>query len=205
MLLIAVALVVGISAGLISGGSPKNLAEVRFRWWPLAILGLALQFVPVPSSATGHHLGVGLLIASYGLLLAFVALNLQYRGFALMGIGFAMNILVISVNGGMPVSPHALRQSEPRAYPESVARLRAQGGAKHHVERDDDKLTEIADVVGIGPPVRHVYSPGDLVALLGLAVVGAEAARAPRRPYAPKHAAPGRRRSSSWVSLPPSR
>jgi len=195
MLLIAVALLAGISAGLITGGSLRRLGDVQFRWWPLAILGLALQFVPVRSSPIGHDLGVGLLIASYGLLLAFVALNVRYRGFALMGIGFAMNILVIALNGGMPVSSHALRAAESGTYAESVARLRAQGGAKHHLERGDDKLSAIADIVGIGPPVRQVYSPGDLLALLGLAVVGAEATRPRREAYTPRHAAVGNRKT----------
>ena len=54
--------------------------------------------------------------------------------------------------------------------------------------------SHFADIVGIGPPVRQVYSPGDLLALLGLAVVGAEATRPRREAYTPKHAASGNRK-----------
>ena len=75
MLPIAGALVLGIVCGLLTGGSVRRIGDVQFRWWVLALVGLALQFVPVPSSRSGHLLGVGLLLGSYGLLLLFVALN----------------------------------------------------------------------------------------------------------------------------------
>jgi hypothetical protein len=206
MLFIFAALVAGLAAGLLTGGSVRRLGELHFRWWPLAIVGLALQFVPVPSSHAGHELGVALLIASYGLLLVFVALNARYVGFVLMGVGFALNILVIGVNGGMPVSAHALRAAAPHVYAQSVARLRAQAGSKHHLERPGDRLTSLADVVGVGRPVGEVYSPGDLIALAGLAVVGAEATGRRRRAHVPKHVARPRGRAragfAGWVSAP---
>src|SRR5690349_16992827 len=149
MLLIAGALVLGIAVGVLTGGSIKRLGEVHFRWWPLAILGLVVQFVPVPSSHAGHLLGVGLLLASYALLLAFVALNVGYGGFLVMGIGFALDLLVIGVNAGMPVNDHALRVAYGSRYPVLIRDLREHGGAKHHLERPTDRLTGLDDGVPI--------------------------------------------------------
>ena len=181
MLLIGGALVAGIVVGVLSGGSLRQLGEVHFRWWPLAILGLGVQFVPVPSSRAGHLLGVGLLLGSYGLLLTFVALNLRYRGFAVMGLGFALNLLVIGANAGMPVNDHALREAYGTRYPVLLRDLREHGGAKHHLERPSDRLTALDDGIALGAPVHGVYAPGDFVQLAGLAVVAFEATRPPRR------------------------
>src|SRR5207237_5013246 len=124
MLPIAGALLLGIVCGLIMGGSIRRIGDVQFRWWVLAIVGLALQFVPVPSSRAGHLLGVGLLVTSYLLLVLFVVLNVGYRGFVVMGIGFAMNLLVIAVNAGMPVDNHALRVAYGPRYPALLRELR---------------------------------------------------------------------------------
>ena len=64
------------TAGLVLGGSIRQLAEIHLRWWPLALVGLALQLAPIPSmkGQMDHWLAVGLLIASYVVLLAFVVM-----------------------------------------------------------------------------------------------------------------------------------
>src|SRR5437867_11818872 len=118
MLLVLGAIVAGMLVGLIMGGSIRQLAEIRLRWWPLALLGLALQLVPIPSmnGELDHWLAVGLLIASYVVLLAFVAMNIRLPGFPVIAAGFALNLFVISVNGGMPVTEHALRQAYGSRY-----------------------------------------------------------------------------------------
>lgn len=188
MLPIAGALVLGIVLGLVTGGSLRRIGEIQFRWWVLAIAGLALQFVPVPTTRAGHLIGLGLLFASYGLLLLFVVLNVGYRGFIVMGIGFAMNLLVIAVNAGMPVDRQALREAYGPRFPQLLRALEVHGGAKHHLERPSDRLTVIDDGVPVGAPVHLVYAPGDFVQLAGLAVVGFEATRPPRRRYEAKHA-----------------
>ena len=50
-----------------------------------------------------HWLSLGFLIASYIVLLVFVAANIRRPGFAVVAVGFLLNLLVISVNSGMPV------------------------------------------------------------------------------------------------------
>src|SRR6266498_341405 len=111
MALILVAVVLGLAVGLLVRGKFRRLGEIRFRWWGLAFLGLGLQLVPVPSSPgqADHWAGVGLLVASYLVLLVFVVVNIRTVGFPLIALGFTLNALVIVLNGGMPVSDHALR------------------------------------------------------------------------------------------------
>jgi hypothetical protein len=181
VLLIVGAVVLGILVGLALGGGLGPLADANFRWWPLAIVGLGLQFVPVPSRTgeADHLLGVGLLVASYVVLLAFVALNLRYVGFWLVAAGFALNLLVISLNGGMPVDDHALRVAYGSNYQSTLHSLLTSGGAKHHLQRPSDALTPLSDVIPIGKPVGNVFSVGDMVALFGVAWVMAEATKGP--------------------------
>jgi hypothetical protein len=179
VLLIAGAIILGILLGLASGGSLRALAALRFLWWPLAFVGLALQIVPVPSmdGQADHWLAVGLLISSYVVLLVFVALNRRLPGFSLIALGFGLNVLVISVNGGMPVSDRALRQAYGPAYGDTLEELQGAGGAKHHLQRPDDVLLPLADVIPVGAPVRQVFSVGDLVALAGIVWLLAAATR----------------------------
>lgn len=177
MLVILAAVVVGILAGLALRGSFRHLGDAHFRWWGLAIGGLALQLAPVPSRPgnADHWLAVGLLIGSYVVLLAFVAANVRYWGFWLVGAGFAVNLLVIVLNAGMPVSDHAMRVAYGSGYAATRHELVSAGGAKHHLERPDDVLRPLTDVIPIGTPVHNVFSVGDMVALGGVLLVMAEA------------------------------
>jgi uncharacterized protein DUF5317 len=183
MLLILAAVVAGIGIGLALGGSLRTLGEARFRLWPLALIGLALQLVPVPSmrGRLDHVLAVGLLIGSYTAMLAFVAANIRAPGFWLIGVGFALNALVISLDGGMPVSDPALHRAAGPLYGQTLHRLESSGGAKHHLARPDDVLAPLSDVIAIGPPIRQVFSVGDVVWLAGTVWVIAGATRGPRR------------------------
>lgn len=182
MLLILGAIVAGILVGLILGGSLQRLAEIHLRWWPLAILGLVLQLAPVPSlgGRGDHWLSVGLLIASYAVLLVFVAANIRLPGFWLIAAGFVLNFLMISVNGGMPVSKHALQRAYGSGYQAILAELERNGGAKHHIARADDDLLPLTDVIPLGPPIRLVLSGGDVLFFLGVTWVIAAATRGPR-------------------------
>jgi hypothetical protein len=67
-LLLIGAIVAGVAVGLLSGGTFRNLADVRFRWWGLAFVAAALQFVPTPSASGSRWIGAALLIASYAAL-----------------------------------------------------------------------------------------------------------------------------------------
>jgi Family of unknown function (DUF5317) len=170
VLLILAVLLAGILVGIAWGGNLRMLSEISLRWWPLALIGLALQLFPVPtmSGQVDHWLAVGLLIASYAVLLVFVAVNIKLPGFPVIAAGFVLNLLVISVNGGMPVTEHALRQAYGSSYRAEVALLQRHGGAKHHLARDDDVLVPLADRIPVPAPLHQVLSPGDIVFMVGV-------------------------------------
>ena len=177
MVLIAGTLLLGIVVGFAMGGSLRRLGDVHFRWWGLAFLGLALQVAPVPSRpGNGDHLvAVGLLVASYVVLLVFVMANIRRPGFAIIAAGFALNALVIAVNGGMPVNGPALRTAAGPSYHQTLVRLTVHGGAKHHLEQPGDELVGLSDVLPVGAPVDQVLSVGDILWLAGAAWVVARA------------------------------
>jgi hypothetical protein len=180
VLLILGAVAVGILGGLALGGSLRTLSEAHFRWWPLALLGLALQFVPVPSGAgrIDEWLDVGLLVLSYASLLSFLALNIRQGGFPLVAAGIALNALVIAINGGMPVSDDALRQAYGAGYREIRQVLVEEGPPKHHLaDPGEDVLLPLADVIAIGSPINNVFSWGDVAAMVGIVWVLAAATK----------------------------
>jgi Family of unknown function (DUF5317) len=189
VLLVAGAVVVGVLVGLALGGSLRNLAHATFRWWPVAIGGLVLQVVPVPEmdGDVDRWLAVGLLVLSYVALLAFVAVNMRLPGMAVLAVGFLLNAIVISVNGGMPVTESALRAAAGARGDAAVRHLEREGGRKHHLASKDDVLTPLADVVPIGPPFGQVVSVGDLLAVVGAAwlVAGVTKRRTEERDVAP--------------------
>jgi hypothetical protein len=173
VVLIALTLLVGILSGLALGGSFRDFPTIGLRAWPLALVGVALQFLN-PSGALGH----ATVLASFVLLLTFAGLNLGAPGFLLILVGLALNTVVIAANGGMPVAPEAVvRSGQESALPD----LREHGGAKHHLADDDSVLLTLGDAIGIPPPVAQAASVGDLVLDAGIAWYIA-AATLPKRP-----------------------
>jgi hypothetical protein len=187
VLLVLLVVAVGIAVGLALGGTFRNLSELRLRLWPLAILGLALQQVPI-RSPDQHWLAVALLIASYVVLLVVVVVNLRVPGFRIIAVAFALNLVVVSVNGGMPVSAGAIRVAwGARGAGGLIEALERSGGEKHHLQRPDDILVPLSDVIGIGPPISQVVSPGDILFLIGVGWVLASATLGGRGRHARGH------------------
>jgi hypothetical protein len=176
LLLIAV-LVAGVLIGLVLGGSLRRLAELSFRWWPLALIGLALQFVPAFGHGTAARAwGTGLLIASFAALTMFVVANIRVPGMPLLAVGFVLNIVAIAVNGGMPVGDRALRVAYGSSYSSQRHELVESGGAKHHLQGPSDTLVLLTDVIPVPSPVNLVISAGDALSFVGAAWVLAAAA-----------------------------
>jgi hypothetical protein len=164
MRLILAVLVLALGAGLATGGRFSRLSELRMRFAPLAIVGLALQFL---SPARGDWPFL-LLMVSFALLAVFAALNIKTSGFALILAGLVMNFLVIAVNHGMPVTQHALVGS---GQQDTLDSLVHDGGEKHHLSGPGDRLLFLADITPIPPPVHQIVSAGDVVAYAGVAYV----------------------------------
>jgi Family of unknown function (DUF5317) len=175
LLLIAV-LVAGVLIGLVLGGSLRRLGELSFRLWPLALIGLALQFVPAfGHGSAARAWGAGLLIASFTALTVFVVANIRVPGMALLAVGFVLNIVAIAVNGGMPVGDQALRVAYGSDYSSQLHELVVSGGAKHHLQGPSDTLVVLTDVIPVPSPVHLVISAGDALSFVGAAWVLAAA------------------------------
>jgi hypothetical protein len=116
-------LLLAIAAGLLAG-----LARVKFRnrhlrspdlhlvWLvPIAFLPQWLAFfLPVTRRLTPDNVGAAALVSSQALLLVFAWSNRNQPGFWALGIGLALNLSVIVLNGGlMPVSPDVVAQLVP--------------------------------------------------------------------------------------------
>jgi Family of unknown function (DUF5317) len=173
-------LALAVVLGYVLGGRLRNVEKLRLRWWGLAPLGLALQLAPV----SDHGFAVGLLIASYPILIAFCIANIRLAGFALILVGLALNMVVISANQGMPVSKHALDSSGQGAL---LTDLEENGGAKHFLATPDNTVLEpLADVIPIGDPFNQVLSAGDLLVYLGVVWLIVAAMRGRPVLFAPK-------------------
>ncbi len=165
-LLLAVVLL-SVFLGYLFGGRLDRLEALRPRWWGLVILGLGIQFIPLPNGASGTDLVIrtAVLALSYSLLLTFALVNVRMPGMFLVVIGLACNMTVIVVNGGMPASTQALIDS---GQEDVVAYVREQGADKHHLLTDDDRLTFLADVIAVPQPIGQAVSVGDILVYAGL-------------------------------------
>ena len=164
MRLILLTVLVALGVGLLTGGSLRDFPTVKTRWWWLALVGVAMQFV-----TGGGTLEVVLLLGSFVALLAYVIANLRAPGFPLVLIGLVLNLAVIAANRGMPVTHHALEAS---GQVGTIAELATNGdGQKHYlvVDGDGTRLLPLGDVIALGGPVRQAISVGDIFVHLGIA------------------------------------
>ena len=122
----------------------------------------------------------------------FLVSNLRGRsgllrvGLAVLALGWASNVLVISANGGMPLSSVAYRASGQPGVPDA-----GHGGFYRITVADEEThLRFLGDVLPV-PALRNVFSPGDLLLALGLGmcVAGAMAPRQLRQNSLPSGSA----------------
>ena len=198
MIVVPTVVVAGLLAGFLAGGSVRNFDRVQVHWWAAAIGGLALQVLPL-RRWVDDDLAVAALVGSYVLLIAFVWVNRRLPAAPLLLVGLVLNMAVIALNGGMPVSESAIRISggSDGTLPAAI------DDGKHHVMTSSDVLTPLADVIALPPPVATVLSVGDLFLYAGIVTFTVIVMRGRfaenRRPrawiqmYRGKHLAPQRR------------
>jgi Family of unknown function (DUF5317) len=204
MKLLLGAVLIAIYLGYLFGGRLDRIESLRPRWWGLVVAGLGVQFIPLPEGAVGTDLLVrtGVLTLSYALLVTFALLNIRMAGMVLVLLGLACNFAVIAVNGGMPVSAEALRDS---GQEEVLELLQTEGSDKHHLLTDEDDLTFLADVIAVRQPIGQAISVGDLFIYGGLVWLVVAAMRAPfRRSESSAERKPPRGRHRRGASQEPS-
>jgi hypothetical protein len=164
-MLLIYAVILGVVAGLASGGKLAALAQVRFRLWPVALAGLAFQallFAPPVAQSVGR-LGPSLYVLSTVLVLMALVVNLRQPGIWLVIVGAMLNFFVIIANGGqMPASP------------EAVAALTGAAGLNHtgfanSVPMSEAVLPFLGDIFVLPRPLpfANVFSFGDVLIGLG--------------------------------------
>ena len=158
---------VGVGTGLALRPRPTRFARPKIRLVPALAVGVFSQLI---SNRFTGHVAVVLGIAALSLLVAFAVANLHLTGMGVMTIGLSLNLFVMLINGGLPVSARALRAAD---LPDS-GELR---GARH-IERSNDDLTVLGDII---PVHGVVVSYGDLIVAVATADVIAHLARRQRR------------------------
>lgn len=169
----------GLLIGYLRGGRLAPLGQIRFRatWLVLGALVLQVLIFPLPGldgpilesgTATIH-------LISYGVLAAFVLANWRKWGIAVMGIGMALNIVVITLNGGfMPTTVDKLRH----AGLDNTADALASCGLSAPCTYANSVLMDEGTVLGwLGDvfatpawlPLANVFSVGDALLMIGLA------------------------------------
>jgi hypothetical protein len=166
MLLALLVAIVAAGIAVARGGSLDNLARTKFEWTPVLFGALALQIVfeiwTPKSFGPGMRLAITLL--SIAGVLLFLLLNRSLPGAVIAAVGLGLNVLVISVNGAMPVSLHAAR----------IAGISFSSfdnlGIKHEILTSATKLPWIADILPV-PHTQKIFSVGDVFLAAGLAVL----------------------------------
>lgn len=163
-MILAVGIVWGLALGLALGGRAQGLATVRLRWETLVVVlflfqGFARGSLPFTEEAPG--VAVASWAISGMLLLWVLLLNRHVGSVTLVSLGLAANLLVVLVNGGMPV----------RGGPESLS-VGMVGGGFYHQASQADLLTVLADVLPM--PGGWIISLGDLLLMIGVACVIAQ-------------------------------
>jgi hypothetical protein len=164
MLLVITAFALVASVPL-AGGRLTRLLDVRLRATWTVLVSVAIQVGITTVAAGGSHaLHVVLHLVSYALAAWFLAVNRHVRGLVLIAVGAALNLLAISLNGGvMPASAAALR----------IAGLTERAGFNNSALVAHPHLGFLGDVIPVpGPwPIGNVLSVGDLIIFAGAFLV----------------------------------
>ena len=181
--MITIAIVGGVALVVVrvTRGRSSQLFRLPIQSIWMVLVALAIQIflalVELPSDRF-DDVGFALVMASYAFLLAFCFLNLRISMMWVIGLGIALNALVIGLNQGMPTADHEVTTRSGRTIEEPIER-----SAKHRPESDDDLLPFLGDRLRVPEPVDEVISIGDVVIGLGIILVCYQASRV-RRPAA---------------------
>jgi hypothetical protein len=160
-------ILLGVIAGLVAGGSLLRLGGTHLRGEALMLLLLVCQvLVPVAVDRLGVPKipALAVWLATMAGLVAMALWNRHVPGMVLVAVGISLNVLVIGLNSGMPVSLDAVRWLNPAAQP--VFDLLHGPLTEHTV------LAALADVVPVPGPSWHrgVASIGDFCLMFGVAL-----------------------------------
>lgn len=143
--------IAGLTFGIAVGRDWRRLERLQIKWLPVLVLALIARAV-----APFSPFAVVVYLVAIALTSAFGAANWRLPGAPLVALGSLLNLVVIAVNGAMPVDVLALQAAGGR-MPED---------ALHVPLGDHSLLSLLADIV-IVPFVRAAYSIGDVLIATG--------------------------------------
>jgi hypothetical protein len=162
--------VLGMVAGLVTGGSIHNLLARRLRWPLVVVAAFAVKELEIRSPLGTSDLAPAAFVVSLVVLIGWTLWHHdRLPGVWLAAVGMTLNLAVAVANGGrMPVVQAAAHLGPPQ--------LQAQGfWAEYVVMGPATRLGWLGDWVLLPDPIGRLfpqaYSPGDMVSLVGLATV----------------------------------
>jgi Family of unknown function (DUF5317) len=170
---VLLAIPLGVVIGFLIGGRLDRLGSLRFAWPWLAVAGLAAQvllFSPALADRIEAGVGAAIYVASTAAVLVAVVRNLRVPGMVLVALGAVSNLAAIVANGGvMPTTQAAL----------AAAGLAPTEAFSNSAAFADPRLGLLTDIFAIpaGLPFANVFSVGDVLIGLGIALVVALAMR----------------------------
>ncbi len=169
-MILLLSLAVAVLIGLLRGGQLSRLGEVRLRWAGLAIVAVAVQLALMRWFPTWVGPASMLFPLTHLAILVVAWVNRELVGMRLLAIGFALNFLVMTVNGGfMPITPEALVQAGKAERVEDVSLFARRLPSKGLVmPREEIRLGWLSDMIPLRFPLKTVISLGDIWIAAGI-------------------------------------
>ena len=162
-MVIVVAALIGILLIRVGGADLRRLSDLPIRhvWLVWLAIGVQVGVLSLLADDVAGRVGDGVHLATYGLAIAFMAVNRRIRGMWIIGLGTATNVSAIIANGGvMPASATAWR----------FAGRQVSNGFSNSLPIDHPRLLVLGDIFALpaGWPLANVFSIGDVLIVWGL-------------------------------------
>lgn len=174
-MILLLAVLIGLAGGAIRAAVTRTeLIPHRINGLWLVLVAFIPQWLAFSNPLTRESLPDGLvriaLVLSQFLLFIFALINARLPGFKLMMAGVGLNLLVITLNGGlMPVTPETVRWMAPGA--EGLWELGRRAGHSKEIvlNQGDTILWFLSDIIRTPSwfPVRAAMSIGDVLLSIG--------------------------------------
>ena len=176
----------GMLAGFMRGGQLDGVASAEVRLPALLLVGFALQAAAALANGLGWRSGavVAVSLCSLAALVAFTLVNQRMPGMRMLALGVLCNLVVLGLNGGMPVTEGALARAG-HPVTRTAEGLPHRPDAGHVLVEQTTVLRPLADVWAVRP-LGQVVSVGDIAQYAGLfllvqgLMIRSEHARRPR-------------------------
>lgn len=167
---------IGLVLGFLVGGRATGLADLRIRWQLAMAIGLLVQLAifSTPLNARIGDLGPLVYVVSTFIVVAAIAVNWRIPGMPIVALGAMSNLAAIVANAGyMPADPGAMA---------SFGRLSIDGYSNSAFVAQPN-LWALTDIFALPRwvPFANVFSVGDVIIGVGVAVVIVAAMRSTAR------------------------